>query len=142
MRYARRVLRQAPLAAQVREEMLPGPGADSDADLARYAKRMVKTNYHPVGTARMGREGDPLAVLDSRLRVRGVQGLRVIDCAAIPAHRLGQHQRRRDDARRPGGELRLERDRRSRGLRGHMAEMPPSSFSSAPVMKRLSSEAR
>ena len=84
MRYARRVLGQAPLSALVREEMLPGASAESDADLARYAKRMVKTNYHPVGTARMGRDGDPLAVLDARLRLRGVEALRVIDCAAMP----------------------------------------------------------
>jgi len=84
MRYARRVLAEAPLAALAREEMLPGAPAESDADLARYAKRMVKTNYHPVGTARMGRDGDPLAVLDPRLRVRGLEGLRVIDCAAMP----------------------------------------------------------
>jgi choline dehydrogenase len=84
MRYARRVLAEPPLASLVREEMAPGAQAESDADLAPYAKRMVKTNYHPVGAARMGRDGDSLAVLDPRLRVRGVEGLRVIDCAAIP----------------------------------------------------------
>jgi choline dehydrogenase len=84
MRYARRVLTQAPLVSLVREEMAPGARAERDADLASYAKRMVKTNYHPVGTARMGRDDDPLAVLDARLRVRGVQALRVIDCAAMP----------------------------------------------------------
>ena len=84
MRYARRILAQAPLASLVREEMLPGAQVTSDADLAPYAKRMVKTNYHPVGTARMGRDDDRLAVLDPRLRVRGVGALRVIDCAAMP----------------------------------------------------------
>jgi choline dehydrogenase len=84
MRFARRVLAEAPLASLVREEMLPGPQAQSDAELAPYAKRMVKTNYHPVGAARMGRDGDPRAALDPRLRVRGLQALRVIDCAAIP----------------------------------------------------------
>ena len=84
LRYARRVFAEAPLAARIDHEMLPGASLVSDADLARYAKRMVKTNYDPVGTARMGRDGDPLAVLDARLRVRGLQGLRVIDCAAIP----------------------------------------------------------
>jgi choline dehydrogenase-like flavoprotein len=45
---------------------------------------MVKTNYHPSSTARMGADGDPLAVLDARMRVRGVDGLRVADMSACP----------------------------------------------------------
>ncbi len=84
MRFARRVLAERPLAELVDHEMLPGRDAGSDEALASYAKRMVKTNYHPVGTARMGPDGDPMAVLDTRMRVRGVDGLRVIDCASIP----------------------------------------------------------
>ena len=85
IRFARRVLASKPLADRVSREMLPGPGRDSDEDLAAHARRMVKTNYHPVGTARMGRDDDPLAVVDTRLRVRGVDGLRVIDCSIMPA---------------------------------------------------------
>lgn len=84
MRFARRVLAAPPLAGLIAREMLPGAAAQSDEDLARHARRMVKTNYHPVGTARMGPEGDRMAVLDAQLRVRGVAGLRVIDCAAMP----------------------------------------------------------
>lgn len=84
MRFARRVLAERPLAELIDHEMLPGRDAESDEALAEYAKRMVKTNYHPVGTARMGADGDPMAVLDTRMRVRGVDGLRVIDCASIP----------------------------------------------------------
>ncbi len=84
MRFARRVLDTDPLAGLIDHEMLPGRDTDSDAALAAYAKRMVKTNYHPVGTARMGPDDDPMAVLDTRLRVRGVDALRVIDCSAIP----------------------------------------------------------
>ncbi|HEY5206757.1 MAG TPA: GMC family oxidoreductase N-terminal domain-containing protein [Roseiarcus sp.] len=84
MRLARRVLDEEPLHSLVGEELLPGSGCVDDADLEPYAKRMVKTNYHPVGTARMGPDGDPAAVLDSRLRLRGVGALRVIDCSAIP----------------------------------------------------------
>ena len=45
---------------------------------------MVKTNYHPVGTARMGRDDDPMAVLDPQLRVRGIEGLRVFDGSVMP----------------------------------------------------------
>ena len=84
MRYARTVLAAEPLRSLVKAELLPGAARVEDADLEAYAKRMVKTNYHPVGTARMGRDGDPEAVLDARMRVRGVEGMRVIDCSAIP----------------------------------------------------------
>ena len=49
-----------------------------------HCKRFVKTNYHPAGTARMGADGDPMAVLDPRLRVRGVEALRVCDMSAVP----------------------------------------------------------
>ena len=44
----------------------------------------MKTNYHPSGACRMGSSGDPLAVLDSRLRVRGVENLRICDLSAMP----------------------------------------------------------
>jgi choline dehydrogenase-like flavoprotein len=50
----------------------------------QHCRRFVKTNYHPSGTCRMGAPGDPLAVLDSRLRVRGVERLRVCDLSAMP----------------------------------------------------------
>jgi len=85
MRFARTILAARPLADNVGREILPGPAAIDEAALTAHAARTVKTNYHPVGTARMGPDGDPDAVLDTRLRVRGVAGLRVIDCAAIPA---------------------------------------------------------
>ena len=68
----------------VDREIFPGPEVASDADLAAHCRRTVKTNYHPVGTCRMGRDDDPLAVLDRQLRVRGVQGLRVIGCSLMP----------------------------------------------------------
>lgn len=84
MRFARRLLATRPLADNVARELLPGPAKASDEELAAFCGRTVKTNYHPVGTARMGPDGDPLAVLDKHLKVRGVASLRVIDCAAIP----------------------------------------------------------
>ena len=84
MRFARRLLATRPAFDLVASELLPGAAVEDDAALREYCKRMVKTNYHPVGTARMGRDGDTQAVLDTRLRVRGVEGLRVIDCAAMP----------------------------------------------------------
>lgn len=83
--HARELLATEPFASKIREELLPGPGIIDDESLTRFAGQTVKTNYHPVGAARMGRDGDPLAVVDPRLRVRGVEGLRVIDCSIMPA---------------------------------------------------------
>jgi choline dehydrogenase len=84
LRFARDVLATRPLSDMVDSEIFPGPEVASDADLAAHCRRTVKTNYHPVGTCRMGRDDDPLAVLDQHLRVRGVEGLRVIDCSLMP----------------------------------------------------------
>lgn len=84
LRYARELLRTAPLAKLVEGEIYPGPDTQSDEALAEHARRTVKTNYHPVGTCRIGRDGDPDAVLDTQLRVRGVRGLRVIDASLMP----------------------------------------------------------
>ena len=57
---------------------------EHDEAIMRHCRRFVKTNYHPAGTCRMGAPSDPLAVLDSRLRVRGVEALRVCDLSAMP----------------------------------------------------------
>ncbi len=84
MRFARELLTTRPVADLIDHEMLPGGDAPTEADLQAFCGKTVKTNYHPVGTARMGPDGDPLAVLDAHLRVRGVDGLRVIDCSAMP----------------------------------------------------------
>ena len=64
------------------EEIAPGPTVTSAADLADFARRAGNTIYHPVGTCRMGE--DPAAVVDSRLRVRGIAGLRVADASVMP----------------------------------------------------------
>ncbi|WP_181705548.1 GMC family oxidoreductase [Chthonobacter rhizosphaerae] len=85
IRHARRLLATRPMSDKIATELLPGPDMTDDEALAAYCGKTVKTNYHPSGTARMGRDDDPTAVLDARLKVRGVDGLRVIDCAAIPA---------------------------------------------------------
>ena len=85
MRHARELLAAEPLASRIREEILPGAALTSDEDLTAFAGKTVKTNYHPSGTARMGPSGDPMSVVDQRLRVHGVEALRVIDCSIIPA---------------------------------------------------------
>ena len=84
LRQARRILAQAPLKGMIEREIFPGPGKDRDDDLADHAKRFVKTVYHPVGTARMGREQDPAAVVTPDLRVKGVAALRVADASVMP----------------------------------------------------------
>jgi choline dehydrogenase len=84
LRYAREILKQKPLASRITHEMLPGSGVTSDADLAEHCRRTVKTNWHPVGSCRMGPTKDKMAVLDSRLCVRGIDGLMVIDASAMP----------------------------------------------------------
>jgi choline dehydrogenase len=84
LRYAREVLATSPLKDLVDRELFPGADTVSDEDLAAHCRRTVKTNYHPVGTCRMGRDGDPDAVVTADLKVRGVEGLRVIDASIMP----------------------------------------------------------
>lgn len=82
---ARRLLATAPLADKIAAELLPGQAVMDDPQaLAHYCGQTVKTNYHPVGSLRMGRDDDAMAVVDSQLRVRGIDGLRVIDCSIMP----------------------------------------------------------
>jgi choline dehydrogenase len=84
IRQIRKIVSQPALAKYQPEEWKPGREFQSDADLAKLAGDIANTIFHPVGTTKMGRDGDPLAVVDSRLRVRGVAGLRVVDAGIMP----------------------------------------------------------
>jgi choline dehydrogenase len=84
LRVTRRIAAQPALAKYRPEEWKPGPQYESDEDLARLAGDIATTIFHPVGTTKMGADGDPMAVLDARLRVRGVSALRVVDAGAMP----------------------------------------------------------
>ncbi|HEY9095462.1 MAG TPA: GMC oxidoreductase, partial [Hydrogenophaga sp.] len=75
---------QKALAKYRPEEFKPGVQFQTDEELARLAGDIASTIFHPVGTTKMGRDDDPLAVVDSRLRVRGVAGLRVVDAGVMP----------------------------------------------------------
>ncbi len=86
LRKAREIAATAPLADWVARELYPGPQAETDAELADYVRRTHNTVYHPVGTVRMGPLDDPMSPLDPRLRVKGVDGLRVADASVFPAH--------------------------------------------------------
>jgi choline dehydrogenase len=83
MRRARRLVARPSLARLVAREMNPGPGAEDDDALLRWAQATGQTLYHPCGTCRMGAGDD--AVVDPRLHVRGVGGLRVIDASVMPS---------------------------------------------------------
>jgi choline dehydrogenase len=82
MKFARRLAAAPALTEYMAEEYRPGTAAASDGELLEFARNHGATIFHPSGTCRMG--GDPLAVVDERLRVHGVAGLRVVDCSIMP----------------------------------------------------------
>ena len=85
IRTTRRLMRQPALAPYHPQEYLPGPSVgDDDASLAKAAGDIGTTIFHPVGTAKMGTANDPSAVVDQRLRLYGIAGLRVVDASVMP----------------------------------------------------------
>ena len=82
MRFTRRIMAAPALAKYAPDEWRPGPAAQSDDDLVKAAGDLGTTIFHPVGTCRMGRDAG--AVVDDRLRVHGIEGLRVIDASVMP----------------------------------------------------------
>lgn len=85
----RRLFAQAPLQPYVIGETFPGPDLQSDEQILDAYRRFGSTTYHATGTCKMGCDGDRLAVVDDRLRVRGVQGLRVMDISIFPTQVSG-----------------------------------------------------
>jgi choline dehydrogenase len=88
LRVTRGIVAQPALQKYQPEEYKPGMQFETDAELAQLAGDIATTIFHPVGTTKMGRtdgaDADPMAVVDSRLRVRGVVGLRVVDAGVMP----------------------------------------------------------
>jgi choline dehydrogenase len=84
MRIARELAATPPLSEALTGELLPGAAVSDDRAIADYIRSTVRTDWHPVGTCRMGRDDDPMSVVDERLAVRGVEGLRVIDASVMP----------------------------------------------------------
>jgi choline dehydrogenase len=82
MRFTRRIMQAPALAKYAPSEWRPGVAAQSDEELVKSAGDLGTTIFHPVGTCRMGR--DALSVVDDRLRVHGIAGLRVIDASIMP----------------------------------------------------------
>ena len=82
LRLAREILRQPALKPFVLGERLPGDDLNTDEELAEYAYRSCKTDHHPAGTCAMGR--GPEAVVTPDLKLRGIDGLRVVDASVMP----------------------------------------------------------
>jgi choline dehydrogenase len=84
IRLTREIFGQEAMAPYVKDEIQPGRGAVSDADLDDFIRAHVESAYHPCGTVRMGRKDDPMAVVDPECRVIGVDALRVADSSIFP----------------------------------------------------------
>lgn len=82
IRLARRIAGAEPLAPLIDAEMAPGPAAATDTEIVTFIRETGTTSYHPAGTCRMGQ--DDLAVVDPRLKFRGIEGLRVADASIMP----------------------------------------------------------
>ncbi|MEP3330823.1 GMC family oxidoreductase N-terminal domain-containing protein [Sedimentitalea sp.] len=84
MRFARKLMETDAMAPFYDHEMGPGIDAQTDDELLAFAQETGGSNWHPASTCRMGPDGDTMAVLDTRLRVRGIEGLRVVDASSMP----------------------------------------------------------
>lgn len=82
VRICRRVFAQKAFEPYLGPEMAPGAQYQSDAEIDTYLRKTAETIYHPVGTCKMG--NDPMAVVDAALKVRGLEGLRVVDASVMP----------------------------------------------------------
>lgn len=89
MRIAKEIAQAMPAEFQI-EEIAPGPAGDSDQGLLDYMRDSAGTGFHYAGTARIGT--DDMAVVDPQLRVRGVEGLRVVDASVMPVEMTGNIQ--------------------------------------------------
>ncbi len=84
IRLARRLMRTEPLAPYFVHEALPGDDVRTDGEILDFARSIGTTAFHLAGTCRMGPATDPEAVVDDRLRVHGIEGLRVVDASIMP----------------------------------------------------------
>ncbi|MDQ6215530.1 GMC family oxidoreductase [Achromobacter insolitus] len=84
VKYARRLAATEPLAGLMKREFRPGHEVRTDDEILHFCREYGATIFHPSGTAKMGPSSDPMAVVDERLRVHGVAGLRVVDCSIMP----------------------------------------------------------
>ncbi|KAJ5753867.1 uncharacterized protein N7511_008020 [Penicillium nucicola] len=82
---ARKIAQESPFKEWIKREVAPGPKAQTDEELSEYGRRAAHTVYHPAGTTKMGNVAeDPLAVVDHKLKVRGLKGVRIADAGVFP----------------------------------------------------------
>jgi 4-pyridoxate dehydrogenase len=84
VRLAREVAAQPAMRPFIAREFLPGEGKTGDGDIDAHIRKTSITVHHPLGTCRMGAEGDQMAVVDPALRLRGVAGCRIVDASVMP----------------------------------------------------------
>ena len=84
VRMVREMARQRPLANYIARETAPGASLQTDHEIDGFIRKAAATIYHPAGTCKMGTDSDPMAVVDSKLCVRGTSGLRVVDASVMP----------------------------------------------------------
>jgi choline dehydrogenase-like flavoprotein len=84
VRLAREVAAQRSMQPFIAREIAPGLEKTADADIDTHIRNTSITVHHPAGTCKMGVDSDPLAVVDPKLRLRGIEGLRVIDASVMP----------------------------------------------------------
>jgi len=84
IKLAREIAKTEPFSEYIGEEIFPGAHVTSDEEISYLARKASNTVYHAAGTCKMGSDGDALAVVDERLRVRGLKGLRVVDASIFP----------------------------------------------------------
>ena len=82
LKAARRVAQQEPFKSWIKREVAPGPSISTDEELSEYGRRVAHTVYHPAGTTKMGK--DEMAVVDSKLRISGLKGVRIADAGVFP----------------------------------------------------------
>lgn len=85
VRWARKILASQAFEPFKSHEVFPGDDAQTDEEILEFIRERAETIYHPVGTCKMGADTDPMAVVDNQLRVRGVEGLRVVDASVMPS---------------------------------------------------------
>ncbi len=91
-KWGRRLLAADSFKPYIKKEHMPGGQAQSDEEIKQYIRQWSKTDYHPVGSCKMGQATDNMAVVDTQLRVHGLEGLRVIDASIMPTLISGNTQ--------------------------------------------------
>ena len=84
VKYARKVASASPIAHLMKREVRPGSALRTDDEILGFCREYGTTIFHPSCTTKMGGRDDPMSVVDERLRVYGVAGLRVVDCSVMP----------------------------------------------------------